>query len=202
MNIEQRNNHQFNDICCVNDIIGVIMNTKNNKRKKESVKKIQDAFLKLIQTKELKEISVSEICEITKLNRSTFYANFIDIYDLADRIKHNLELEVKNILTESFSLQKNSLNLFRHIKDNQVLYKTFFKLNYDASYKNINFYDITLANFYFNDNNIEYHIEFFKGGFNALVKKWLDEGCIKSPEEINEILISEYQGRQNLDIKE
>lgn len=55
------------------------MNTPNNKRKRDSQEKIEKTFLKLIQKKNITEISVSMICEIAKLNRSTFYANYIDV---------------------------------------------------------------------------------------------------------------------------
>ena len=65
------------------------MNTPNNKRKRESQEKIQKVFIELIQTKEINEITVSDICKKAKLNRTTFYSNYIDIYDLADKIKKN-----------------------------------------------------------------------------------------------------------------
>lgn len=32
-------------------------------------------------------------------------------------------------------------------------------------------------------------------GFNAVVKRWLNGGCKESPEEIEGIIRSEYQGR-------
>jgi hypothetical protein len=38
-------------------------------------------------------------------------------------------------------------------------------------------------------------MEFFRGGFNRIVKIWLDHGCDKSPEKIAQIISSEYQGR-------
>ena len=69
------------------------MNTPNNKRRKESIDKIERAFIELLQTKELDNITVSEICKITSLNRSTFYSNFIDIYDLSDKVCKHLEEE-------------------------------------------------------------------------------------------------------------
>jgi AcrR family transcriptional regulator len=69
------------------------MNTANNKRKQESVTKIKKAFVELLQTKEIKDISVTDICKITNLNRSTFYANFLDVYDLADKVRESLERE-------------------------------------------------------------------------------------------------------------
>ncbi|MEE1049483.1 MAG: TetR/AcrR family transcriptional regulator, partial [Clostridia bacterium] len=56
------------------------MNVKNNKRRRESIDKIEKAFLNMLLTKELNEISVTQICKETNLNRSTFYANYIDIY--------------------------------------------------------------------------------------------------------------------------
>ena len=42
------------------------MNTINNKRKKDSNEKIQKIFIELIQTKEINEITVSEICKKAK----------------------------------------------------------------------------------------------------------------------------------------
>ena len=60
------------------------MNTPNNKRKKESIERIEKVFISLLQTNELNEISVSDICKLAGLNRTTFYANYTDIYGLAD----------------------------------------------------------------------------------------------------------------------
>ena len=51
------------------------MNTPNNKRRKESQEKIIRVFLNLIQSKEVPEITVSDICKQANINRSTFYAN-------------------------------------------------------------------------------------------------------------------------------
>ena len=58
------------------------MNTPNNKRKRNSQEKIEKVFIQLIQKKNITEISVSTICEKANINRSTFYANYLDIYDL------------------------------------------------------------------------------------------------------------------------
>lgn len=173
------------------------MNILNNKRKKDSQEKIEKIFVQLIQTKEINEISVTDICKLTKLNRSTFYANYIDIYDLANKIKEKLELDIKTLYQEERDSHKNSnnfLKLFKHIKDNQIFYKTYFKLNMDKDYL-ITEYDDNLSKLLYNDNYIEYHIEFFKAGLNAIIKKWLYNGCKETPEEINEIIISEYKNK-------
>ncbi len=46
-----------------------------------------------------------------------------------------------------------------------------------------------------NSQYIDYHIEFFKAGLNAIVKKWLENGCKENPEEINQILKDEYKNK-------
>ena len=172
------------------------MNTKNNKRRRESKEKIERAFIELLQTKELSEITVSDICKLCDLNRSTFYANYLDIYDLADKIRERLEEEV-NRLYDAERIQKfnsnNYLKLFYHIRNNQLFYRTYFKLGYDNKYQ-IKCYDINLAERRFNGKNIEYHMEFFKSGLTAIIKMWLAGGCKEEPEEMNEIIISEYKG--------
>lgn len=173
------------------------MNIKNNRRRRESIKQIEDAFIELLQTKELNDITVCEICKRSRLNRSTFYANYTDIYDLADKVKAHLEEEV-NLLYEAEKVQKfNSndyLKLFRHIKANQPFYRTYFKLGYDHQRK-IEQYDTKLAEQHFDNRHIAYHMEFFKSGLNAIIKMWLAGGCKETPEEMNEILRREYQGR-------
>lgn len=169
------------------------MNTKNNKRRRESIDKIEKAFIELLQTKELENISVSKICKITELNRSTFYSNFIDIYDLADKVCKHLEEEFLSLYAEEIKNKTRSndyTRLFRHIKDNQLFYKTYFKI------ANINMnilgFDTEIPQKYFDMKHIDYHIEFFKNGLNAVIKKWLNSGCKENPEEIAEIIKNEY----------
>jgi len=169
------------------------MNIKNNKRKRESIEKIEKVFIELLQTNELDKISVSAICKRTGLNRSTFYANFIDIYDLADKTKKHLEDEFLTLYSDEISGKSstdNFLKLFGHIKENQLFYKTYFKLVTD----NNSFigYDKARAEQFFDSKSIDYHIEFFKSGFNAIIKKWLSNGCKETPEEMENILKSEY----------
>ena len=170
------------------------MNTKNNKRRRESVEKIEKAFVNLYQEKEINEISVSDICKMTGLNRSTFYANFLDIYDLAEKVKKRLENDFSEVFIEP-NYTDGALKFFEHIKDNQLFYKTYFKLCYDIK-TTIFVYDDNRAKRDFENKNIKYHIEFFRSGLNAIIKLWLEGGCKESPSEMAEILKQEYKGRR------
>ena len=174
------------------------MNTPNNKRKKESMERIEKIFIELLQTKVLNEISVSDICKRAGLNRTTFYANYPDIYGLADAIRDKLEVAVSDLYKDEITQGFNSndyLKLFRHIQENQIFYQTYFKLGYDNKYRIIS-YDTGLAKMHFQNKHIEYHMEFFKAGITQIIKMWLKNGCKESPEEMFEIIKSEYQGRE------
>ena len=173
------------------------MNTHNNKRKKEFIAQIEKVFINLIQNKELNEVSVSEICNLAGLNSTTFYTNYPDIYGLADSIRDKLENSLselyQNEITQGFN-SHDYLKLFYYIRDNQIFFKTYFKLGYDNNYKIIK-YAVNLAQEYFQNKYIEYHMEFFKSGITQIIKLWLQNGCKESPEDIFDIIKSEYQGR-------
>ena len=174
------------------------MNTANNKRKRDSIARMEAVFMTLLQTKELNQIRVSELCKEAGLNRTTFYANYTDIYGLADSIRDKLEQNMSVLynheLTEKFN-SHDYLKLFRHIQENQDLYRTYFKLGYDNNYQIIR-YDTNLAEKHFQNQFVEYHMEFFRGGLTKLIKLWLQNGCRESPEELSDIIKSEYQGRE------
>ena len=154
-------------------------------------------FVQLVQTKEINQISVTEICKKANINRSTFYANYLDVYDLADKITEQIENEVALLYQEEREKKNNTndyLKLFYHIKENQIFYKTYFKLNRDKHFI-IKEYDTNLSKIMYNDQYIDYHIEFFMAGLNAMIKKWLYHGCEESPEEMDHILKSEYKNK-------
>ena len=172
------------------------MNVKNNKRRKASQEKIERAFIELLQTREIKDITVSDLIKITALNRSTFYANYVDIFDLADKTRAKLEKDFSSLFSDYdyFNERTGALKMFTHIKENQIFYKTYFKLCYDDKLL-ISIYDSQRAEKEHMNNNVKYHIEFFRNGLNAIIKMWLAGGCQESPEEMAEVLQQEYSGR-------
>lgn len=47
--------------------------------------KLQQALTELLPTKGLASMTVSDICRTAGINRGTFYAHYIDKYDLVDK---------------------------------------------------------------------------------------------------------------------
>ena len=172
------------------------MNTKNNKRRRESQERIERALIELLQTHEVRDITVASLIQAAGLNRSTFYANYLDIFDLADQTRAKLEREFSNLFADYdyFTERSGALKMFRHIKENQLFYKTYFKLCYDDKHL-ISICDPKRAEQEQVSDNLRYHIEFFRNGLNAIIKLWLSGGCKESPEEMAEVLKQEYRGR-------
>ena len=170
------------------------MNTKNNKRRRESCEKIERVFIELLQKHEIKDIMVSDIIKIAGLNRSTFYANYLDIFDLADKVREKLESEFSDLFVDYDYMSDDSgaVKMFTHIKENPIFYKTYFKLCYDDNHL-INICNPERAKQEHIDDNLKYHIEFFRNGLNAIIKMWLADGCKESPEEMAQILKKEYR---------
>ena len=170
------------------------MNTPNNRRRRESQQKMEAAFSQLLQEQELNRISVTDICRIADVNRSTFYANYEDVYALAQAFQKHLEEDIMELYREEWEQrrsQHNFLKLFYHIRDNQLLYRTYFKLN-PGNQLQVFGYDIQEAAAYYNNKYIEYHIEFFGNGLNAVIRRWLKNDCRETPEEIFSVIVSEY----------
>ena len=169
------------------------MNTANNKRRKDSQKRIENAFVQLLQNQELDKISVTQICQLAKVNRTTFYANYLDIYDLADAVQKNLEEEVLGLTgnKDNSVAGLDFLRFFQHSEENKLFYKTYFKLGHERHLR-VTDYDLQQASKYYDNQYIEYHLEFFRSGLNAVIKKWLQNDCAESPEEMYSIIVKEY----------
>lgn len=64
-------------------------------RVEKTRKNIINAFIELRSKKALEKITVRELCELTQINKSTFYAHYQDIFALSDSIEADL---VSNIV--------------------------------------------------------------------------------------------------------
>ncbi|MFC6323589.1 TetR/AcrR family transcriptional regulator [Companilactobacillus baiquanensis] len=59
-------------------------------RKIKTERDIQQALLKLLESKTFRQVTVADICQVSLTSRSTFYAHYLDKYDLLDKMVDNL----------------------------------------------------------------------------------------------------------------
>lgn len=103
------------------------MNKKNNQRFHDTEVRMEAAMLELMKTMEFEKITVKKICEKAEVNRSTFYAHFLDIYDMLDKMEKELRkelLESYHEYSESLTFSEQSFICFlEHIRKHQYFYK-------------------------------------------------------------------------------
>ena len=94
-----------------------------DRRIKYTKKIIKENFLNLLEKKDITKITVKELCEISDINRGTFYRYYVDIYDLLKNIEQEFIDEVKNSSSivkiedhSIYSFTKEILSIFENNK--------------------------------------------------------------------------------------
>ena len=146
------------------------MNTKDNKRHQETIQRVYTAFASMLRERELKEISVTDLCEAADIERSTFYANYGDISGLANTYSTQIEKQVAAQPHEDGEFAW----IFEYILENKDLFQVYFKLGISQ----------TAA---------DYKTLFFRNGVYSVAKLWFAEGCKESPQTMGEIIKREYE---------
>ena len=73
---------------------------KMNRKRAYSQKVIQEAFLELSKTKLISKITVTDICNLADVNRTTFYSNYEDIDALVQSIVSELHVKLYAIMAQ------------------------------------------------------------------------------------------------------
>lgn len=145
------------------------MNTKNNRRHQDTIAAIEATFVSLLNEKELKDISVSELCEETEISRSTFYENYADVFALANTYAEKIEKSV----AEQPHTNGEFAWIFDYIKVNADMFVNYFKLGMSKK-------------------SADYKKLLFRNGVYAVAKMWFEGGCVEPPEQMGEIVKREH----------
>lgn len=70
---------------------------------------IKSAFLDLLSQKNVRHITVRELCEKAQINRATFYAHYMDIYDLKEQLENELLESFSQVFIRAFGNLEPSL---------------------------------------------------------------------------------------------
>lgn len=173
--------------------------------------KMDKALISLLEKKSFEYITVSEICETAGVNRSTFYLHYENIGDL-------LEETTRYILDDFLSyFMTDKLDFSLNPKDCEIEELFFIKdkflvpfLSYIKEHKEIfvvvlshiktlgmydvythmfeKIFDPILDRFDYHPNDRQYIILYYLNGIKAIVMEWLRNDCVKTIDEIIEII--------------
>ena len=83
-------------------------NAGTDRRIRRTKALLQQGLIQLMETKEIKDISVRELSELADLNRGTFYLHYTDIYDMLWQMEDELFLEFNEILDRTLTGEASS----------------------------------------------------------------------------------------------
>lgn len=189
---------------------------KSDQRTRVTKLLIRKAFMELLTRKHIQSISVKELCDEAGISRGTFYAHYIDIYDLLEKIENEMLRDFEAALEPLLSAEagditplKITTGIFKCLKENADLCTVTLGTYGDKKFagrllsigreKCVESYRKYFVGA--SPKQIEYYYAFVSSGCIGLLEKWLGEGMTAGAEEIaqtaEDIMMSGIQFLQN-----
>lgn len=173
--------------------------------------KMEQAFLELLEKKDYPFITIKEVCEKAKVNRSTFYLHYENLDDLlcetVDMLhkdfQNSMNMNYKSIIQKIHECSLSELYLItpkylfpylNYVKSNKKIFQISLKnptvlkseSTYDKLFKYV-FIPI-LERFEVPSENRIYIMSYYIHGIMAIIEEWLKGGCSDSIEKISNLI--------------
>lgn len=172
---------------------------------------MDEALIKLLETKDLDFISVKDVCTEANVNRSTFYLHYDNTYDLLEEsiaymdeeflsyFKNDGENFIKKIATadteDLMLITPDYLTPYlNYVKEHKRLFLATIqhpgRFNVASSYGKMfsQVFSPILERFGIPKEERRYMMDFYLNGCSAIVSRWIENDCKDSIEKIIEII--------------
>ena len=163
---------------------------------------LQEALLQLLKEKALDKITISELCKLANINRGTFYLHYHDLSELFGEYFEELTSDLRKAYYEPYVLTDNKIEnlhsdmvrIFHHVEK----YKGFYKIVFDRKTPLMYYYQLfDTIRTYLNESvsidlgeDSEYMLSFQTNAIIGFIIQWVQSDFDRTPNELNEILIS------------
>ncbi len=167
---------------------------------------IKQAFAQLMNEKDIQKITVTDIVERANISRGTFYAHYLDVYDLSVAIQNNVietvdaaidDIGIESILTDPTVATNRGM---KFLDENKTYFKLFVTSSFSDTLINriINRIDDK-----FNDkinelypgnekNEIKFYLLYALGAYKNIILYWFNNNTGFSAEDCAEYLCRFY----------
>lgn len=162
-----------------------------DKRILKTKKKLTSTLLNLIEEKNIKKITVLELCEKANINRTTFYKYYSDVDDLVNKIEESLLLDLENNITD---IKRNYLisyinKTIETIKAHKEIYTKLLSSNGDKHFlRKILFlvHDQSIVEWQrilkkASTEDLENIYKFIVDGSVGIIENWITKDCQEEP---------------------
>lgn len=183
---------------------------KNESKYFNTAKKMNDALIALLETKEFEYITIKEICQVANVNRSTFYLHYSNMNDLLEETIQSLNqsfnshfitkenentIVVKDKLEDLLLINDDNLIPYLHfIEENKKIFKivkTHPELfNVSKTYNQMfnNLFVPIMSRFGLDAKWHKYLMDFYINGITSIVLDWVYDDCKISIQEVSEFI--------------
>lgn len=173
--------------------------------------RMDEAFLTLLEKKDLAYITVKEICEAAGVNRSTFYLHYETIGDLLSESVEHMNRQFLDYMAQDSEIFISKLHTcpveelylvtpeyltpyLNYIKEHRRLFRTATEnarvLGLTDAYEQLSRHVLIpiLNRFHLPEEERSYRIAFYIHGLMAIIMEWLKNDCVDSVEHIISVM--------------
>jgi len=169
--------------------------SKEDRRVRKTKKALRESLAELLMEKSIQHITVRELTDKADVHRSTFYANFKDIYDLYNQTEDFVMQEISEILSAEHDLDARAFFavLLQYIFDNKQVCRLILTGNINGVFINrisTLFKDLCIEcwkkehNLKCSDKELAYYAQFFLSGSMGVVGEWVGGNFEYSMKEV------------------
>lgn len=170
-----------------------------NRRVQMTKKMIKDAFLELLEQYPSEKISVTDICKVADVNRSTFYMYYQDTVLLRQEIENDVleQIPVLSDMPDTITSDKQFVDIlekfFSYIQENQRMFRILI-LQSDNRKFNKRLIETVLEKYqaeFMIENPLlaQYEYVFIVSGVIGLLGAWLEDDFPVSARQFSEIVL-------------
>lgn len=161
-------------------------------KSKNSKMLLASALKELMTKKKLKNITIQEICQVSNLNRRTFYYYFLDKQDLVNWIYKDEIIKSLSTVDPKKHWSEGTLVVLNGLKENKTFYlnalttegqNCFAECLFEETLKNFHTLINNLHNEkHFDSETYDFVTKFYAYSFTYMTIDWIKAGMVDTPE--------------------
>ena len=178
----------------------MIRELKEDRRVRKTKRALREGLAELLTEKSIQNITVRELTDKVDIHRSTFYANFTDIYDLYSQIEDAVIQEIGEIFSENYVIGSKVFFeiLFKYISENRQVCRMFLGKNVSPTFYSrlTDLFKEAYLICWRNEfgvtgtaEELEYYVHFYLSGSLAVIGKWADGDFEYSTEQLSMMFV-------------
>lgn len=177
---------------------------KENQRVTISKRMLKEGVLRLLENKHIAAISVSELCEESSINRTTFYRHYQTTSDVLMELEEDFMNELQESpkpLTGTQDIRTNAFRICHFLYDHKDTAKIFISNDTDSHFRMLfqNFADeyikskmVSYKGKSVNANTLHLLTTYCAHGVYSMVHKWLIEEIPMTPDEVADLIVGSF----------